>query len=571
MKNLNDWQMKEFEKCYNDFSYFCRSYVKIIHPKRGLVAFELYDFQKRVVSEYEIHQYNIVRKFRQAGLTTVTVIWGLWRCLFRQDQRIMVLTKSDREARGVSKIVQGVKMNLPPWLQPEMLNDNDHEKEFADTGGVMWFFTCTAARSRALTYLIIDEAAFIPNMNEHWKAMYPTLSTGGSCIAISTVNGIGNWYEETYTKAEDHKNQFHRIDLNYREHPDYNNPVWEKRTRANLGPKGWAQEIEGNFLGSGETYISADVLTKMSRKCCEPIRKLFPDWDTRPEENFSEEDIPNEEYEPGALWVWKEPEEGHDYVIAADAAEGVGPDGDNSAFIVFDAISLEQVAEFYSNTIPSHKFAQVISQVGLFYKSALVVIENTMGPGLAVCNRLEHSLFYENLYYSHTGSRDKCGVAMVKNIRPVMLETMQTCLMNDLVNLKSNRLIRELRTFRWDKQKQKALADKGKHDDLVISLAIGLYVSDVLNREVPIGVQATTTAISDIFKSDNISFAQIKEELEKVLEYDVINNEKTEDLTELLPKVMFDMKGLRKFHQLLEEFGWMIFLPFTMLLISNLI
>lgn len=554
MKQLSPSQLAEFEKCYNDFSYFCKKYVKIIHPKKGLVPFELYEFQKRVVAEYEIFQYNIVRKFRQAGLTTVTVIWGLWRCLFRQDQRIMVLTKSDREARGVSKIVQGVKMNLPLWLQPEMLNDNDHEKEFADTGGVMWFFTCTAARSRALTYLIIDEAAFIPNMTEHWKAMYPTLSTGGSCIAISTVNGIGNWYEETYTKAEDHKNQFHRIDLSYKEHPDYNNHDWEKRTRANLGLKGWAQEIEGNFLGSGETYISADVLTTITKKCCDPIRKLFPDWETRPEENFDEEEMPNEMYEPGALWIWNEPEDGHEYIIAVDSAEGVGDDGDNSAFIVLDAISLEQVAEFYSNIIPSHKFAQVVSQVGLFYKSALVVVENTGGSGLAVCSRLEHSLYYENLYYSQSNARDKCGIAMMKTIRPVILETMQTCLMNDLVNLKSNRIVRELRTFRWDKAKQKAIADKGKHDDLVMALAIALYVSDVLNREMPIGVKTSAHVISEVFNPENLSFAQIKEALERDLDGDFAENK--EELVELLPKVMFDTKGLRANDKLLRSWGW---------------
>jgi phage FluMu gp28-like protein len=62
--------------------------------------------------------------------------------------------------------------------------------------------------------LIIDEAAFIEKMDDHWKAMYPTLSTGGNCIAISTVNGIGNWYEETYTKAQDKKKGITKADGN---------------------------------------------------------------------------------------------------------------------------------------------------------------------------------------------------------------------------------------------------------------------------------------------------------------------------------------------------------------------
>ena len=39
-------------------------------------------------------------------------------------------------------------------------------------------------------------------MEQHWKAMYPTISTGGQCIIISTVNGLGNWYQETYYNAK---------------------------------------------------------------------------------------------------------------------------------------------------------------------------------------------------------------------------------------------------------------------------------------------------------------------------------------------------------------------------------
>jgi hypothetical protein len=152
--------------------------------------------------------------------------------MFKLDQKIMVLSKSDREARGAGKIVTNCIKYFPKWLCPVMDKDNEHEKIFGETNGSIEFWTCEAARSKSLTYLIIDEAAFIKGMDEHWKSMYPTLATGGSCIVISTVNGLGNWYEEWYHAACEEKNTFHVIDLNYQE--QYVNDAWQARLAVRL-------------------------------------------------------------------------------------------------------------------------------------------------------------------------------------------------------------------------------------------------------------------------------------------------------------------------------------------------
>ena len=54
---------------------------------------------------------------------------------------------------------------------------------------------------------------------------------------------------------------------------------------------------------------------------------------------------------------------------------------------IFDNTTLEQVAEFYSNTIQPHQLAQVINEIGIYYNHALAVVEN-MGPGGAVLSNL---------------------------------------------------------------------------------------------------------------------------------------------------------------------------------------
>ena len=217
---------------------------------------------------------------------------------------------------------------------------------------------------------MIDEAAFIDNMSEHWKAMYPVVAAGGNVEIISTVNGLGNWYEETYHEALAGKNFFNVIDLDYWEHPLYANPKWAEEARANLGPKGWQQEILRDFLGSGDTYISSNVISQYDKAArnTNPERTAFSKWANESQQNY--------DWQDGALWIWKEPMIGHEYIIGCDCAEGVGKDGDNSCFEIIDATSLEQVAEFYSNLVPPNVFAQIINQIGLYYNTATVVVEN---------------------------------------------------------------------------------------------------------------------------------------------------------------------------------------------------
>lgn len=559
-QGLNAWQIEEYTRCAKDFCYFSDKYVKINHPMHGLIPFKLYPFQERVIRDFNEYQYNIVSKFRQAGLTTVALIWAMWRCIFKLDQRIMVMCKTDREATGIGKIVENAKEQLPDWIMPLMKDDNDHVKEFASTGSSIEFRSPQAARSKSLTYLIIDEAAFIPNMEEAWKAMYPTISTGGNAIVISTVNGIGNWYHKIYTEAQDKTNLFHIIDLDYREHPEYNSEEWARKTQANVGAKGWAQEYLRTFFGSGDTYIPSTVLIEMARKTCDPIRKLFPQWDT-----YNEKDNPdqpsNKEYVAGAMWIWKEATPGREYLISADASEGVGDEGDYSAFHVFDINSLDQVAEFYSNVIPAHKFAQVLKQAGEYYNTAIVCVENTLGSGMAVCERLQHSLYYENLYYKQklTGG-ERCGMAVNSTCRPMILDTMQTCLWNNLIKINSNRTVRELNTFIFDKNRQKAMAQKGKHDDLVLSLAIGLYAMDILHREMPLGSQKMPDMIEKSFITSGLEgkeFDSIREDFDlgRAEDFFADNNDEDDKFLELFANIIGD-KPKRRDEKILKEFNW---------------
>ena len=554
-------QVQEIIKCVNSFPYFCHKYVKITHPLRGLLPFRLFKYQRKVIKEYESHRFNILSKFRQGGLTTVSVLWALWKCMFSTDQQIMVLSKTDREAIAAGEIVKRALEYLPKWMLPRMGKSNEHEKQFLDTGSNLWFYTPEAARGKSITVLIIDEAAFIADMDKHWKSMYPVISTGGACIVVSTVNGIGNWYEETYHDAEAKKNAFNVIELDYWEHPEYNNPKWVRETKANLGPKGWEQEVLRSFIGSGETYIPPKTITEldMATKENRPSRILFPKW-----VNLNDH---NDEWEKGALWIWREPIDGHEYIIGTDCAEGVGESTDNSCFQVLDSNTLEQVAEFYSNVIPPHIFSQVINEIGIYYNNALVIVE-LQNQGSAVVSSLQHNLAYENLYYEAKGKQDVAGIKTGKQNRPMFLETIQNRLLNNSMRVNSKRFVTELKTFIFNSTTKRAEAQRGKHDDAIMAMAIALFIRDTQLRTIPVGSSQNDEMVK-IFKTN--VYEEIRQEIQRGAPEDWIEEGNDPifdpDGDDMLTGVAFDIR--RKSDRLLREFGWIFLLVTQIWMVTN--
>jgi hypothetical protein len=232
-----------FKQCL-DFEFFAKNYIKVVHPIDGLVNFEMHPYKDRIITAYAKNNYTIVKKFRQAGISSLTLAWSLWKCIFDIDQSILWLMKTDRDCRESSYILKKMIANLPDWLMPILEKDNEHEKYFLDTNSRIKFCTPTSINS-SFKHLIIDEAAFVRDMANCWKAIYPRVST--KAIVISTPNGRGNWFEQTYMDALDHKNDFKIVDINYLEHPEYRKPEWSKKMKELLGMRGWTQEVLASF------------------------------------------------------------------------------------------------------------------------------------------------------------------------------------------------------------------------------------------------------------------------------------------------------------------------------------
>jgi hypothetical protein len=468
--------LEDFKKCKEDPIYFISRYIKVVHPVRGLVPFDLYPFQKDIVNSLQDYRFNVLRKFRQAGCTTIASAYSLWLALFKRHQTIVILSKGDVEATEVLDRVKIMYDELPPFLQPGVAESNKHTFKLKSNSVIKSRSSGKqSGRSLAGSFLIIDEAAFIENIDTIWAAVYPIISTGGRTFVLSTVNGVGNWYHNIYTGAINKENAFNALDINWESHPEYKRQenfdhlyeemekkdifvdTWEATTKLNMPVRQWLQEYECEFLGTGSTYIDGENLKML-------VENQNEDYDIKYNNRMR---------------VWKEPEPYYEYVIAADVA--LGRSRDYSAFHIFNRYTGEQVAEFYSNKTPINDFAEIIAREGNYYNLATVSIErNTIGNNLI--DWLFNVLEYENLWMEENG---EFGVQVSNKNRETLLARMEEYIRVNAIKINSRRTVNELLTFIINNS-GKAEADVGKNDDLVMSLALCVNILHTLSETNPI-------------------------------------------------------------------------------------
>lgn len=482
--------IQELAKCKSDPIYFCKKYYMIQHPTRGRVRFTLYPFQESVLKLYLKNQFCIINKSRQLGISTLASGYALWLMLFNSDKNVLcVATKTDTAKNMVTKVKFGYD-NLPGWMKIKSVENNKLSIRLAN-GSQMKAVSAAgdSARSEAVSLLLIDEAAFIDNIEEVFVSAQQTLATGGGAIVMSTPYGTGNWFHRTWGKAEEGTNNFLPIRLPWTVHPE-RNQNWRDQQDVDLGPRMAAQECDCDFTNSGDTAIEPTILNwYLTTQVTEPIEKRGIDLN---------------------LWIWERPDYSKQYAVFADCARGDGKD--YSAFHIFDIESNVQVGE-YKGHIGTRDFGHFLVGIATEYNNALLVIENANVGWDVVQTSIERQ--YQNLYYSPRQDAALVNVEMYLNkyesgegmvpgfttsqrTRPLVIAKMISYIHDKSVTIQSKRTMEELRTFVW--KNGKAQAQDGYNDDLVMSLGIGLFLRDTSLKYKQTGDQLARAAVEGIGK-----------------------------------------------------------------------
>ena len=156
--------------------YFMRKYVKIQHPNKGTIPFDLYSFQESTLKDFNIHRYILILKSRQLGITTLVAAYSLWLSLFNSDKAILIISIKQEVSKEIITKVRFANEHLPSWLKQKEVTNNHMSLKFENGSQVSATSSAKdAGRSKALSLLIVDEAAFIDEAESIWTSAYNTL------------------------------------------------------------------------------------------------------------------------------------------------------------------------------------------------------------------------------------------------------------------------------------------------------------------------------------------------------------------------------------------------------------
>ena len=478
---------QEYLKCAKDPVHFMKKYCYIQHPQRGRIQFNLYPFQQKVLKLFRDNPYSIVLKSRQLGISTLGAGYSLWLMTFHKDKNILCIATKQETAKNMVTKVKFMYENLPSWLKIDAAENNKLNLRLANGSQIKATSASSdAGRSEAVSLLLIDEAAFIDNIGEIWASAQQTLATGGGCIALSTPYGTGNWFHQTWTRAEGGENEFLPIKLPWFVHPD-RDEAWRKRQDELLGdPRMAAQECDCDFSTSGDIVFYPEYIEYYEKTYIkDPLERRGADQN---------------------LWVWESPDYTRDYMVVADVSRGDGKD--YSACHVIDVANNVQVAE-YKGQIGTKEYGHLLVGLATEYNEALLVVENANIGWATIQVCIDRQ--YTNLYYSQKTESNNVnsyfdkyqdtskmvpGFTMSSRTRPMVVGKFQEYLSDKGVTFQSKRLIEEMKTFIWRNGRPEA--QSGYNDDLVMAFGIAMYIRDTALKFRQRGIEITKNSLNNM-------------------------------------------------------------------------
>jgi len=452
-------QVEEYIRCSKDPVYFIQNYIKIISLDKGLIPFEMYDFQVDMTRKFHAERFNIAKLPRQSGKSTIVTSYLLWYVLFNDNVNVAILANKAATARELLQRLQLSYENLPKWMQQGISQWNRGSLELENGSKIMAASTsASAVRGMSFNVIFLDEFAFIPNhiADQFFSSVYPTISSGKSTkvIIISTPHGMNMFYK-LWHDAERGKNEYTTTEVHWSEVPG-RDAHWKEQTIKNTSEEQFRVEFECEFLGSVDTLISASKLRTMVYE--EPITRNK------------------------GLDVFEEPIPEHQYVITVDVARGVTKD--YSAFTVIDTTTIpyKMVAKYRNNQIKPLLFPNIIHQVATAYNHAYVLCEvNDIGGQVA--DILQFDLEYDNLLMcamrgragqvigqGFSGNKTQMGVKMSTTVKKTGCANMKQLIEDDKLLISDYDVIAELTTF--IQRGQAWEAEDGCNDDLAMCLVM---------------------------------------------------------------------------------------------------
>ena len=456
--------VQEVMKCMDDPKYFIENYLKIVTIDKGLVPFEMYDFQREMVDKFHENRFTICKLPRQSGKSTIIVSYLLHYVLFNDNVNVAILANKSSTARDLLGRLQLAYEHLHKWMQQGVLNWNKGSLELENGSRIVAASTSSSAvRGSTFNIIFLDEFAYVPNniAEEFFSSVYPTISSGkkSKVMIVSTPHGMNMFYK-LWMDAVNKKNDYVPTEVHWSAVPG-RDEKWKEQTIRNTSESQFQTEFECEFLGSVDTLINASKIKSMV--AIDPKRS-------------------------GSFDVWEQPKKGHIYTVCVDVARGIS--NDYSAAIVIDCTKAPYkiVAKYRDNDIKPIVFPSIIQKLGNAYNKAYVLIEiNDLGQQVA--DAMQFELEYDNMMMvtqrgrsgqvlggGFSGRGSQLGLRMTKGTKKIGTSNLKSLIEADKLIINDFDIISELSTFI---AKGKSFeAEPGSNDDLVMCLVIFSWLAN---------------------------------------------------------------------------------------------
>lgn len=472
-------QELEWRKCVKDPIHFFENYWYIQSPATGRTLFHLRDAQRQAIKNWEKDRYSLTLKARQIGWTTLVSAYQFWKAFFFEDQNIIDISRTEREAVLLLKKTKYGFRNLPKWLLergPQSMVEHQQKMAFSNGSQITSMPSASdPARGESATLIVVDEWAFLPNPEDAWASIEPVADVGGRIIGLSTANGSGNFFHKLWVGAETRTNQFKPMFFPWSANEDRDEDWYDGKKRS-MTPWQLAQEYPSNpeeaFIKSGRTVFDIDVL-EQNVVCEEPRNGTLVERTSIKDFAFVENPRSTDN-DPVSVWELPQPHTA--YVIGADVAEGLDW-GDFSSAHVIKVGTGEVVASWHGH-IPADQFAEELFKLGTWYHSALIGVESN-NHGLTTITALRR-LGYKRIFRRRKINTPKGNTPMMeygwntnRSTKPLMIDELARAIREEEITLFCAATLGELRTYVRDEQGRMS---GSPHDDRVMSLAIAVQM-----------------------------------------------------------------------------------------------
>lgn len=394
--------------------------------------------------------------------TWCTAVYLLWFAMFNFEKTILIASNKDDNAMENIFRIRFMYERLPHWLKPGLTDDGWNKHGVGFDNGSRIISTATSensGRGLSISLLFLDEFAFVRDtvQQEFWTSMAPTLATGGSCIIASTPNGDMNiyaqlWRGATIPKSHDTKlgsNDFYPVYVAWDEPPGRDQQFQESEI-AKIGELRWRQEYKCEFLSSDPLLFDTMVTANLT----EEVKQI------RPYGVISD------------IVFFKAPMQNGIYLAGVDPATGTGED--YSTIVVFEFPSLEQVAEWRSNTMSSVNAYHMLKKTLMIFEKVQATVyfsieNNGVGEGMISLFEVDETPPEMAEFVSETGAKRK-GMTTTGKSKIKACITIKEMVERYSMRIKSRALVEEMKQY--VRKGGSYAAKTGGTDDLISSCLI---------------------------------------------------------------------------------------------------